>query len=69
MKYIAGHHWCPKRGCDVSIPDWTGHLACRTHWYELSQETRNEILRTKRMNLLQPARRAALAAAYADWGQ
>lgn len=41
-KPAAGTHLCPRTGCTVQVP--REQLACRTHWFALSRETRRELI-------------------------
>jgi hypothetical protein len=34
-------HRCPKNGCVAQVRD--SQLACRTHWFQVSRATRNEV--------------------------
>lgn len=60
-------HRCPKRGCDIQVPN--AKLACREHWYELSASIRAAVLATARYSILHPARRAALDDAREEWNR
>lgn len=62
-----GHHACPRRGCSAQVPD--ARYACPQHWGELSPVTKDALMNTRRMHVLQPERRAAFRMADADWGQ
>ncbi|HEX5811567.1 MAG TPA: hypothetical protein VFY38_05685 [Pseudonocardia sp.] len=58
-------HECPG-GCGTEIPDEM--LACRPHWYQLPQDVRDAVWRTKHLGLTDTRRRNALAAAVAVYG-
>jgi hypothetical protein len=58
-------HTCPATPCPKIVPN--NLLACPTHWFKLTADTRQGITRTAGLNLLHPDRRAALAAARAEW--
>lgn len=58
-------HACPRRGCSEIVPDRL--FACRVHWFELSADTRAQIIRTRNRHVLDPERRAAFEAARVGW--
>lgn len=58
-------HRCPAPKCVIQVPDH--RLACKPHWFELSSEVRREVHATARLPLLSSRRRAAIAAAMAEW--
>jgi hypothetical protein len=60
-------HMCPRRGCPVMVPN--SIFCCTPHWWSLPEHIRNGISRTARLNVLNPARRAAIEAARMYWGK
>lgn len=62
---MNGTHRCPKHGCTEVVPD--RRFACLRHWHMLSAPTQRAIIDTRHMPVLMPSRRAAFAAARADW--
>jgi len=58
-------HRCPAPKCQIEVPD--RYLACRSHWFALSELVRHAIYVTARLPLLHPERRAALKAAREEW--
>lgn len=65
LKARTGHHFCPRPGCEVEVPDRL--FACQRDWYALPDTIRAAILRTARLSVLAPARREALARAGRAW--
>lgn len=62
---MTADHKCPASGCIARVPNRL--LACVPHWNALSKPTQDAIYATARKNLLDPARRAALADAREEW--
>lgn len=58
----SGKHACPKDGCEVMVG--RNILACRTHWYQVTPETRrrvNSTWRSSDIGAYLAAREAAVA--------
>jgi hypothetical protein len=62
-----GRHACPRRGCGQTVPNEL--YACSPCWGALDQDAKNAIVRTRRLPVLHPDRRAAFALANRSWGQ
>lgn len=62
---MARIYRCHKNGCAEVISEHK--FACLAHWHMLSTPVQRAIIETRHQHVLMPARRAALAAARADW--